>query len=823
MKTYYQLMTLAIWQLFTLEMSSANSTKQQSLLATGSHGYHTIPDEFRQALSEQFEVNISISGIKLGQFPIAYRDERIFFDIEDILSNKKIHLKAETIAILRQVFSDGLNPHSVMSCSDTLQSQGLCQADQPFLSAHINFEQMTLALFLAQDAFEYSAGQNGVYLSNPSSNTLSSLFGYQFNFNYSDNRNTDYYLELNNITGLGRNHLNSSLYFQQSSSQKKTRVNNVYWQNDQRNLYLRTGYFNNVNFYDGQTGYRLSYGFNGKGILTELGSSDNLAIVNNKPALVPIPLFLDANSTVNVYKDGRLISVQNFAAGNHYLQTESFPSGIYPIDIKITQGSSVIQKQTAIVNKPSTLNKLHGDNTAYRTWLGVVSKDQDSSIKAPYLGGNYALAVTKNAVVNAGGYIANNLVLTEIDSEIYLPFNSQFTPNLAMDSTANYGVSLQLSTPWNSYFTTNLWYNTNSKSDNGYSSFKARSNRTGLSTYLDLQRLYIGSISTTYSYNLRDKSDSISVNLYRTLYNRYGFNVSLSASYNDYFSSSTTATDKGYSLSLNFSYFFGNGSSMNNRMRYQQQNNQVSNNFSFSPKVNSSYLRNVNANVDYHKHYYNAMAGVGLTSEWMEGDLSTSSIGRGSDHDYSATGNLKGNVILGANHLKMHKDKTAKSGVMLNMHMPDDSYQMSAQINGAKYPLKNGQNFIPLRHYKQYEIAVHEHADEARSVYFKDNIERANLYPGSIYQIEKVIFPVVEVIGQLVDHSGKAMPHTRIISGDDQFAKTYTDDMGYFVIKISQTNPKLYALTKDHTKPIQLNQPDIQHAKSGAWIGTLTV
>ncbi|WP_440615176.1 TcfC E-set like domain-containing protein [Cysteiniphilum sp. 6C5] len=785
----------------------------------GIEGLETIPEDFDSQLADAIEVDVSILGVELGQHMIRLDKGKIFLESNDLFDRASVRLKEEVRLILKQLLSQGVDPNQAVDCLPLWEQNGLCQRNLPFMMMQLDLNSIRLKLWLPAEAFSYQSQQNDKYLSAPEVSHLSSFFGYRFNFNYADHRDTNYYLELDNATGYGRQHLNSSVFLQKNRRRSDVRVNNVYWQYDKETMYSRVGYFNNANFYSGQNTYSLNYAFNGTGVIGELGSSDNLSLSSQKASLIPIPLFINANSVVNVYKDGRLISVQNFSAGNHLLQTESFPSGIYPIRIEITEAGQVVQTKTAMINKPSSLSKLHDNNQNYRVWLGIVAKNQKTAIKAPYLGGSFASAINKTTIMNFGGYGVNNLAVAEWDTEIYLPLNTQITQTVALDSGANYGYNLQLSNSYFRYFSMSAWYNTNSKSQNAYSPFKSRYNRIGLSPYLNLEPIKLGSISGTYSYSFHTKRDNLNASYFHTLYQRHNWYVNASISYSRSFQGEGEKQNN-YAFMLNVSYRFGSGNTLSDYLRYSPSDKQISNGLSLRPNVENQHIKYVNANVDYRKNYASGMLSTNLTSSYLQGDLATSVVSQDHHENYSASGSLYGGISLTPQSVALHNEHRSKSGVIIHLDTEDKKHKMAAQINGVSYPIYKGDNFIALPHYKQYKVSLSDHQDESQLLKYSDKHEFVSLYPGSVYYLSRAAFAVVEVVGQVVDNKGNPIRGAKISSYGD--IATYSDESGFFVTSVSKVKPALTIATKAEKCAYDLNANEITSAQPGYWVGAFT-
>ncbi|WP_440994849.1 TcfC E-set like domain-containing protein [Cysteiniphilum litorale] len=138
-----------------------------------------------------------------------------------------------------------------------------------------------------------------------------------------------------------------------------------------------------------------NYGYSGNSIALSFYSSNNLLLNKSQGSLIPIILFIPRQSTVRVYKDNNLLSIQNFELGTHELNTANFPGGVYPVRIEIREGDILVNTLTKIINKPFDLSTLDPDlGFSYSLWGGVASSPTYNepvtvdSFNHLYFGGN---------------------------------------------------------------------------------------------------------------------------------------------------------------------------------------------------------------------------------------------------------------------------------------------------------------------------------------------------------------------------------------------------------------------------------------------------
>jgi len=112
-----------------------------------------------------------------------------------------------------------------------------------------------------------------------------------------------------------------------------TSVGNAYWQRDKKGRALRAGYVHSglrSNFFSDMPMILVDYSTE---FQTRSGYSDSRSN--------PIFVFLAERATIEVYRDGKLIDVANYEAGNQQLNTERLPQGTYDIELAINEGGAI--------------------------------------------------------------------------------------------------------------------------------------------------------------------------------------------------------------------------------------------------------------------------------------------------------------------------------------------------------------------------------------------------------------------------------------------------------------------------------------------------
>lgn len=107
-------------------------------------------------------------------------------------------------------------------------------------------------------------------------------------------------------------------------------------------------------------------------------SMQNYGIIPSGAQGTPLPIFLPLPAQVAVYKNGYLISTQNFDAGKQLVDTSIFPVGSYDVQLKITNSLGQTITQTQFFVKQASL-PLKGDPN-YQISFGIPQSNQNQTV-----------------------------------------------------------------------------------------------------------------------------------------------------------------------------------------------------------------------------------------------------------------------------------------------------------------------------------------------------------------------------------------------------------------------------------------------------------
>jgi len=160
---------------------------------------------------------------------------------------------------------------------------------------------------------------------------------------------TSSYLSLNNVIALREHHLvlDGSIYGAGTSNQNQQLYKAMY-ERDFAGHRFAGGMLDTWNLQSLGPMTAISAG---KIYGASWGNQASSTVFDNSQSVTPIVAFLSAAGEVHLKRDGRLLSVQNFAMGNHEVDTRGLPYGIYDIEVEVIINGRSVSKRTQRVNK----------------------------------------------------------------------------------------------------------------------------------------------------------------------------------------------------------------------------------------------------------------------------------------------------------------------------------------------------------------------------------------------------------------------------------------------------------------------------------------
>ena len=410
----------------------------------------TVPEGFSGLPSEEVsDVKVyygnNFLGLMVATFDEGYfkfEDPQLFNGSLTMVNNKKAVIEA---------LSGELNPHTELACNSTNRRE--CKSLTPKTAAIIfNPDKYSVRLFINERYLKPAEYPKLQYLEE-SKAPLS--FTNQFETFIHGNQEEDHYsINFNNAVAKRNNSLiiNSNLIgpvFRKTKIHPDTlfRLYNVEYNHYNKRLVYSAGMLNSSSSL-----FTPTLTLFGARLHTNQGLIQNEHINYGTPIQVNLPV----QSVVEVLRDNHIIYAKFFEAGNYFLNTDTFPAGVYTVTVEIIRPD----------NTHTEFQQLYVKNTSIPA-LGYPEYSISAGYLPERLGGNRVLPVISSTAVvqsdyqkrlspstafQVGGIVERRYALADLG---YSWFNdsSEITPSVALASDRVYGVgllySLRINSAWN--------------------------------------------------------------------------------------------------------------------------------------------------------------------------------------------------------------------------------------------------------------------------------------------------------------------------------------------------------------------------------------
>ncbi len=428
--------------------------------------WSAVPEMFMADFKQSdFSVSAHFAGTNLGDFNVrVLSDHRLYIDLQKVFH--KLQLKPVVKQYLTELFKSGMLINKIIHCNPSLIAQNICTGAKPVFLANLNLDSLRLDFYVDRHLFVNQNSGAIAYLPDPYKQYLSSVFKYNINLaqNFGNAQNdSTASLALSNVTGYGKTHIVSSGYASVSDESSDASLSQIQVIHDFKRTALAVGYNNYGNIY-GSNALGLSYGYS-NGMLGAAWYSSTNRIQNQGSASInPIIIFLNRQATVRVYRNGQLLTVQNYGIGSHEIDTTGFPTGVYPIRIEIYNGSQLLRTEVKIVNKPFPTAGLGPDNSiAFTTWAGIARNYNATTFTLPYMGASIKGILSRYVMGQLASYFVGALSVYEVDATLAFPWEINLLASAGHDSQGGYAANLNLQKAFSDWLSLNAYYNQSAK------------------------------------------------------------------------------------------------------------------------------------------------------------------------------------------------------------------------------------------------------------------------------------------------------------------------------------------------------------------------
>ena len=695
----------------------------------------------------------------------------------------------------------------------------------------LNISSFNLSLDVDKNAFSPKTHTRESALGDSSVNTVSAVANYdlgvfQSQVKKGENSSSSYF-NLDTLIAAAEHHVNiNASAYSIGKSNSNVELYRAMYERDFNGLRFAFGLMSTWNL---QSIASLTALSSSKIYAASIGNNASSMVVNKQQSLTPIYAFLNSPGEVRIYRQGKLLNIQNFPMGNFEVDTSVLPYGIYDVSIETVVDGKVVTTQNQTINKSFGAIASNYDRASWEIYGGYIDFDKR----------NYARNDSSNNQAPEKSYLLGTSIAKSFPvlSGINLTMsNYGFDKYLVNESSINVALNEYASISWQGMVENHGSHrNIGTISINipqGYGSLWASKEKTvikgDLPVYdadsysyggtINLDKIVdrAGSFTISNTKDRRVGSDSINYEYANTLFSgRYG-TVGLRTGVQRYHYDNQNSTNEKYvslDFSLPLSTWLSTGvSSINGNVK---ANIYANKNFEDSVITNAGgSISKLVRDKDNGESNISTLAYASYDMKYNSGMVT---INR-PDND-RINGNLtsRGSIAY-SNGMISPSGQQGKSGVIVNSDI-HGSGSMVAKVNGQNYPISGKNTFIPLSPYSDYDIQLMNDGNSRDSFDIVSGRNKSvTLYPGNIALYQPEVRQLVTVFGRLKSPEGEFIKYASI---RNHIGRTKTDKNGEFSMDVDVRYPVI-SLLRDDQKTICEADLNLQGARGALWVGDVT-
>ncbi|SEK76808.1 Fimbrial, FimD or usher-like [Kosakonia sacchari] len=694
-------------------------------------------------------------------------------------------------------------------------------------SLRLNFQQLILQLVVNQQALGTQLHDSSEDIGASSAENISGTLNYDLGVYNNQMRggdnNTSSYLSLMSTSALREHHifLDSTLYGL-GSGNRQTEIYKAMYERDFAGYRFAGGMLDAWNLQSIGPVTAIS---SGKIYGMSWGNQANSTKFDNSHSITPVIAFLPASGEVHVYRNEKLLSVQNFSMGSHEVDTRDLPYGIYDVTVDVIVNGKTVSSNVQHVNKIISGKRTADMPLSWQVWGGNMFMDDwvnengsTQNAKNTLLMGVSASGGLRTINWMATGYHYNNVAVGEgniswpIANALQLNMQNMFATDGSWSFISNINATLPggFSSVWLSREKTAI----------GNRLRRNSTDNTSIGFSLNMNTLWskLGTLNASFNNDNRFKSHNYTLDYSQTLYSgRYG-SLGLRGGIQQYAYGSQPGNNSTQKyIALNFSLPLGNWlqAGMTHQSGYTTATLSAQKQFDEGVirTVGADLSRAVSSDIGDNK----TLSGGAWTryeTRYSSGTLNLSSGANGYiNSNLTSTGSLGWQSQgIGASG-----DNEGNAGVIIQADIANDG-KLTANVNGRAVPMIGKYNYVPLDPYNKYEIEIVNSKNSLDSYDIsRGKKSHLTLYPGNVVVLNPEIKQMVTVFGRIRAEDGTLLTNARI---NNHIGRAQTDNNGEFVMDIDKKFPVIdFTYGNDESCEAAL---DISQARGAVWVGDIT-
>ncbi|KVC48821.1 hypothetical protein WI71_09505 [Burkholderia diffusa] len=761
-------------------------------------GTYSFPENLLGALEQGVEVPVRITTEngteEAGKASVKYVNGAL--TLTDFALSK-IKLTDATKQLIASRYGKPLKVVAEMSPAD---------ANANGIRTEFNLRTFEVIAQLPKAAYSSEGEARSYNLADSTEKHLSGVLNYDMSVVKNARSDANGYLHLQSVTGVGVNHayVEGDIRSGDDFNLYEARL-----ERDYRGLAITGGYLSTWSMSAlGQTTFLPG----GRFIGVSAGNASRSEINDGSLARTPIFAFMPASGEVQLYRDGKLINVQQLPLGNQEINTRPLPVGSYTVRVDVVVNGRVVSSKTEQVYKPS--NGGGGADTQFQVYGGQYIANNirgQGSVSQPMFGVSGKKA-TKLGTFYGSSYYFDGLAAAELRYQRdfkhgTIGVDTGATTDGGYRFNANGSANIGPLGAWANYMLT-----TGSTEKNGI--YNQRT--TSFGSTISIARMFGWKNNATLNLSgslYNGGSQDYRIDYSQDVYSNKWVRMTLNGG--QMFSRSGNGGRKwnnAFYVGLNATFSWGDAGIDYSRSLDSEQ---IGAHVGWRPTNISGvdYLSaGVNRSRSLNGQYGNSSStqlnlGAQGHNRWFgwQGNVNVDETG-----DANGTAAVQGSVGWNTSGIGFNSKK-GESGVIVNV---DKTARGNLEMvsSGGTQSLDGRSTFVPLTGYKEHKVNIRTRRDTPENFDIQGGEAKLVLYPGNVASMQPKVRRLVTVFGVLTEN-GTVKPNTEI---RNHIGKATTAADGGFVIDVDSAYPAIqYQTDAGGTCEIDF---DLTKAQGALWV-----
>ncbi|WP_167359262.1 TcfC E-set like domain-containing protein [Burkholderia diffusa] len=771
-------------------------TKGDGALTVGTYSF---PENLLGALEQGVEVPVRITTEngteEAGKASVKYVDGAL--TLTDFALNK-IKLTEATKQLIASRYGKPLKVVAEMSPAG---------ANVNGIRTEFNLRTFEVIAQLPKAAYSSEGEARSYNLADSTEQHLSGVLNYDVSVVKNARSDANGYLHLQSVTGVGVNHayVEGDIRSGDDFNLYEARL-----ERDYRGLAITGGYLSTWSMSAlGQTTFLPG----GRFIGVSAGNASRSEINDGSLARTPIFAFMPASGEVQLYRDGKLINVQQLPLGNQEINTRPLPVGSYTVRVDVVVNGRVVSSKTEQVYKPS--NGGGGADTQFQVYGGQYIANNirgQGSVSQPMFGVSGKKA-TKLGTFYGSSYYFDGLAAAELRYQRdfkhgTIGVDTGATTDGGYRFNANGSANIGPLGAWANYMLT-----TGSTEKNGI--YNQRT--TSFGSTISIARMFGWKNNATLNLSgslYNGGSQDYRIDYSQDVYSNKWVRMTLNGG--QMFSRSGNGGRKwnsAFYVGLNATFSWGDAGIDYSRSLDSEQ---IGAHVGWRPThiAGVDYLSaGVNRSRSLNSSQYGNSSSTQLNlgaqghNRWFgwQGNVNVDETG-----DANGTAAVQGSVGWNTSGIGFNSKK-GESGVIVNV---DKTARGNLEMisSGGTQSLDGRSTFVPLTGYKEHKVNIRTRRDTPENFDIQGGEAKLVLYPGNVASMQPKVRRLVTVFGVLTEN-GTVKPNTEI---RNHIGKATTAADGGFVIDVDSAYPAIqYQTDAGGTCEIDF---DLTKAQGALWV-----